>query len=64
MKVIAILLLFVSVWILQVFAVFLIWNGIMPDLFGLPSITLWQALLLRLLTRVLIGIGSGVSKKE
>ena len=64
MKVIAILLLFVSVWILQVFAVFLIWNGIMPDLFGLPSITLWQALLLRLLTRVLIGIGSDVSKKE
>ena len=39
-----------------------LWNGLMPELFGLPAITFWQALGLFLLSRILFGrFGGGGS---
>ena len=41
-------------WIVQ-----LLWNALLPSIFGLPSITLWQAIGLLLLSKILFGkIGS------
>jgi len=35
--------------------VMLLWNGLLPEIFGLKSITYWQALGLFLLSRILFG---------
>jgi len=35
--------------------VMLLWNALLPGLFGWPAITFWQALGLLVLTRILIG---------
>jgi hypothetical protein len=32
-----------------------LWNGLLPELFGLPAITFWQALGLLALSRILVG---------
>jgi hypothetical protein len=43
----------------------LLWNALLPNIFGLPVISFWQALGLCLLARFLFGTGaSGLSKKE
>ena len=36
-------------------AVKLLWNGLLPPLFGLPPVTFWQALGLLVLCRILFG---------
>jgi hypothetical protein len=33
----------------------LLWNALLPDLFGFPSVTFWQALGLLALSRILFG---------
>ena len=38
--------------------VHLLWNGLLPPLFGFPPITFWQALGILVLSRILFG-GSG-----
>ena len=38
------------------------WNEVMPDLFHLPHITLWQALILSLLVKLLLPSTSTSSK--
>ena len=38
-----------------------LWDSIMPDIFGLPEITYWQAIQLFLLTYLLIGGGATAS---
>lgn len=35
--------------------VMLLWNAMLPDLFGWPAITFWQALGLLVLSRILLG---------
>jgi len=35
--------------------VFLIWNWLIPDLFGLPEITYWKAIGLLILSKILFG---------
>ncbi len=38
----------------------LLWNGLLPDLFGFPQVTFWQALGLLALGRILFGgLGMG-----
>lgn len=38
----------------------LLWNGLLPDLFGFPQVTFWQALGLLALSRILFGgLGMG-----
>jgi hypothetical protein len=38
----------------------LLWNGLLPDLFGFPPVTFWQALGMLALCRILFG-GMGLS---
>jgi hypothetical protein len=39
------------------FAIMLLWNWLMPVIFGLSAITFWQALGLLVLTKILFGRG-------
>ena len=41
--------------ILAGFVVYFLWNYLMPDLFGLPTLSLVQAILLSILARALFG---------
>ena len=48
--------LFGLAWVvIMALLVFGLWNALMPSLFGLHAVTLWQALGLFVLSRVLIG---------
>lgn len=44
----------IIITLIFVIPVWLLWNALMPDVFGLPSITFWQALGLLLLSGMLI----------
>ena len=46
---------FLIVFALLVWAVSALWNGLMPAIFGLPTITYWQALGLMALSWILFG---------
>jgi len=46
------LIVFLSSFLMAI-PVWLLWNGVMPDIFGLPVITLWQALGLSVLSSLL-----------
>lgn len=39
-----------------------LWNALIPTIFGLPSISIWQALGLCLLTRFLFGTSTSSQK--
>ncbi len=41
-----------------------LWNGLLPEMFGLPTVTFWQALGLCLLARFLFGSGSSSSSSS
>ena len=56
---IAVFLLFFVSWILG-----LLWNSTMPDVFGLKSITYWQALRLLLISTILFGSHGMVRQPE
>ena len=60
---IVIYFMFVAVYsVLASVPVFFLWNWLMPDLFGLPTVTFWQALGLSLLCSCLFC--KTASKKE
>ncbi|MHC5037559.1 MAG: hypothetical protein ACYTHM_09620 [Planctomycetota bacterium] len=46
------------------FAVQALWNWLLPDLFGLPEITYWQAWGLLILAHLLLGGGPRVSHQK
>jgi len=54
---------FVLVLFLLGFVTMALWNWLMPDIFGLPSIGYWQAVGLMLLCRLLFG-GFGASGRR
>jgi hypothetical protein len=41
-----------------------LWNNLLPDMFGVPSVTFWQALGFCLLARFLFGSGSSSSSSK
>ena len=44
--------------------VMLLWNALMPSLFGLPALNYWQAAGILLLVRILFGgLGGGLSRR-
>lgn len=43
------------------FPTMMLWNWLMPELFGLKAVTFWQALGLNLLTGILFKNGGGAS---
>ena len=52
--VVAVLIIIVGVIIAVAWITQIVWNAVMPDVFGLPIITFWQALLLQILSWLLI----------
>jgi len=46
------------------FVIMWLWNWLMPDLFGLTTITYWQAVGLFILSKILIGCGGGKGNKS
>ncbi len=54
-RVLMLLPIFLVFFALLVWGVNALWNGLMPDIFGLPAITYWQALGLMVLSWILFG---------
>lgn len=44
------------------FVIMWLWNWLMPDIFGLTTLTYWQAVGLFILSKILIGCGGGGGK--
>lgn len=61
--ILAIVIGFAIISIIGVIPVFLLWNWLMPTLFGLPIITFWQALGLSLLSGFLFKNSTVTNKK-
>ena len=49
----------ILVFLLAIYALQLLWNWLMPDLFGLQTITYWQALGILVLAKLIFGMGGG-----
>lgn len=58
------IILFVGLAFLFGFVVMWLWNWLMPDIFGLPEITYWQAWGLLVLSHILFKSGSGSSSSS
>ena len=58
-KVIFITLFILGVFLLIGWAVKWLWNSLMPELFGLTTITYWQAVGILVLAKILFGFGTG-----
>lgn len=48
------MLIIASLCLIVAFPIKWLWNGVMPDLFGLPEITFWKAYALYLLCHLLL----------
>ena len=59
---------FIGLLILMGFVIMWLWNWLMPELFGLPTVTYWQAVGLCALSKILFGGfgggGGGSSRKS
>lgn len=57
-------LLLIAMAVLAAFPTMLLWNGLMPDIFGLPAISFMQALGLNLLAAILFQSSTSSSSKK
>lgn len=64
LKIISMILAMLIIGVLLALPVMLLWNLVMPQLFGLNNITFLQALWLSLLCRFLFGFGSSNKEEE
>ncbi len=48
-----------AVFLLAIYALQLLWNWLMPELFGLTAISYWQALGILVLAKLIFGMGGG-----
>lgn len=46
------------------FVIMWLWNALMPDIFGLPTISYWQGIGLFILAKILCGVGGGGGSKH
>ena len=63
-KVIFFVILAIGLVFLIGYVVQYLWNWLMPELFGLPSIGYWQAIGVLLLSKIIFGFGGGGHKKS
>lgn len=49
---------------LVVYILMRLWNWLLPDLFGVPMITYWQAFGILVLAKIIFGFGGGGSSKS
>lgn len=57
-KILAMIVLAILFFLLAGYVLQLLWNWLMPELFGLPTVTYWQAFGLLILAKLLFGLGS------
>lgn len=58
-KVIFFIILGIGIAFLVGYIVMRLWNWLMPDLFGLPEVSYWQAVGVLILAKIFFGFGSG-----
>jgi hypothetical protein len=58
-KILFFALFMVAVFFLVGYVLMLLWNWLMPELFGLTTITYWQAFGILILAKILFGFGGG-----
>ena len=63
-KVIAMVILGVVIFLLANYLLMRLWNWLMPDLFGVGTVTYWQALGVFILAKLLFGFGGGGGKSK
>ncbi len=63
-KVFFMIILAILFFLLFGYVVMWLWNWLMPDLFGLATITYWQAFGLLVLSKIFFGFGSGGPRKN
>lgn len=63
-KIIAMVIFGIAVFLLANYVLMWLWNWLMPDLFGLSTITYWQALGIFVIAKLLFGFGGGGSGKN
>lgn len=63
-KVIMFIILGIAIAFLVGYIVMLLWNWLMPYLFGLPEVDYWKALGILLLAKILFGFGGGGDKSH
>ena len=54
----------IAIIILLCFPVMWVWNWVMPIVFGLPEVTVWQTLALLFLSRCFFKSNINISKKD
>lgn len=63
-KVIAMVILAIIVFLLANYLLMRLWNWLMPDLFGVGTVTYWQALGIFIIAKLLFGFGGGGGGKS
>lgn len=63
-KILGVIVLIIIVVVLCSFPVMWLWNWLMPIIFELPKITIWQAIGLSFLARLLFGASSVKASKK
>lgn len=63
-KIIAMVILGVVIFLLANYLLMRLWNWLMPDLFGVGTVTYWQALGIFILAKLLFGFGGGGGKSK
>ncbi|RDY60027.1 hypothetical protein [Flagellimonas nanhaiensis] len=60
-KVVIMAILFIALFLLANYVLMRLWNWLMPELFGLATVTYWQALGILVLAKLIFGFGGGDS---
>ena len=63
-KVVAMVILAIIVFLLANYLLMRLWNWLMPDLFGVGTVTYWQALGIFIIAKLLFGFGGGGGGKS
>lgn len=63
-KVIFFIILAIAFMFLVSYGFMLLWNWLMPDLFGLPTLNYWKALGVLILAKIIFGFGFGNSNES
>lgn len=63
MKIVAMVIFGILVFLLANYLLMRLWNWLMPDLFGVGTVTYWEALGVFILAKLLFGFGGGGKSK-
>lgn len=64
LKVVAMIILGIGLFLLATYLLMALWNWLMPEIFGLPTLGFWQTLGVFVLAKLLFGFGGGGHKGQ